>query len=234
MGHALSGGRNTYGRLTAFRKGGGKKKLYRLVDFGARMECNALVLYKFKDPNRSSRLALVLFTNGYLGYLLEGDQMPELAKVYVGTSRQYCKILAGGNFKYYQNLVQRRKVPYGSRLPLSLLNTGIRVYNVELYPRFKGQVARAAGTCGVILKITPEYSVLRVPSGWHFRISSKCCASIGRVGNRRHSFNDIGKAGIMRNRNRRPSVRGVAMNPVDHPHGGGQGKTSGGPRPRSP
>lgn len=207
-------GRNNAGRVTMRRRGGGHKRRYRVVDF--RREKDGVpgkVAAIEYDPNRSARIALVVYADGEKRYVLAPD------KVKVGVT-----ILSGADAEFEP----------GSSLPLSRIPLGTMVHNVELTPGKGGQLARSAGAGCQLLAKEGRYATLRLPSGEMRRVMVECRATIGRVGNDEHSNISLGKAGRSRWLGRRPKVRGVAMNPVDHPHGGGEGRTSGGRHPVTP
>jgi large subunit ribosomal protein L2 len=207
-------GRNNRGKITVRRRGGGVKKRYRVVDFKRnKFDIPARVEGIVYDPNRTCNLALLAYADGEKAYILaplglkEGDKVisSESADIKVGNS----KLL--------------KDIPVGSL-----------VHNVELHPGAGGQLARAAGTYLQIMAKEGNSALLRMPSGELRRVKINCRATIGQVGNLEHENVVIGKAGKNRHRGKRPKVRGVVMNPVDHPHGGGEGRTSGGRHPVTP
>lgn len=207
-------GRNNHGRITMRRRGGGHKRRYRVVDF--RREKDGIpgkVVSIEYDPNRSARIALVNYVDGEKRYIL----VP--AKMQVGT------MLNSGAKAEFQ---------VGNSLPLRNIPLGTVIHNVELTPGKGGQLARAAGNGCQLLAKEGKFAALRLPSGEMRRVLLDCRASIGQVGNEEHSNISLGKAGRSRWLGRRPKVRGVVMNPVDHPHGGGEGRTSGGRHPVTP
>ena len=208
------GGRNNTGRITVRRRGGGHKKRYRIIDykrnkFGIKGKV-ATVEY---DPNRSAYISLVHYDDGEKRYILAP------LDISVGT------IIVSGD-----------KVPLkiGNALLLSNIPTGLFVHNVELIPGKGGQMVRTAGAYAQVMAHDNGYTTLKLPSGEVRLVSDQCMATIGQVGNRAFEQIVSGKAGRSRWLGRRPKVRGVVMNPVDHPHGGGEGKTSGGRHPVSP
>lgn len=204
-----SGGRNNQGRITSYHKGGGVKKKYRLIDFKRSIiDIPAKVTRLEYDPNRSAFIALVCYINGSLSYILAPDGLKE-GDVVISSSTAEIKV--------------------GNATPLSNIPLGTLVHNIELKPNGGGQLARAAGTYARLIKKNPEgYATLKLSSGEQRQVSLNSFATIGRVSNLENKNISKGKAGANRWLNRRPVVRGVAMNPVDHPHGGGEGKTSGG------
>jgi len=207
-------GRNAHGRITMRRRGGGHKRLYRLVDFKrSNLGIPGKIAAVEYDPNRTARLALVHFVDGDKRYIL----CP--AGLSVGD-----KVQAGNG----------APVKPGNTLLLSDVPLGEFVHNVELRPGGGGTIARSAGSSAQLMAKSGKYAMLRLPSGEQRKVLLTCAATIGVIGNQEHSNRSLGKAGASRWIGRRPKVRGVAMNPVDHPHGGGEGKTSGGRHPVTP
>ena len=209
-----SGGRNSYGRITTRHQGGGHKKLYRIIDFKRdKNDIEGKVERIEYDPNRSSHIALVLYQDGERRYIVAPR------KLSVGDS-----IISGD------------KTPLSIGNSMSLLNipVGTFVHCIEMRPGKGAQLARSAGASAQLLAKEGNYATLRLRSGEVRKILTSCRATIGEVGHIEHNLRKLGKAGARRWRGIRPSVRGVAMNPVDHPHGGGEGKTSGGRDPVSP
>jgi len=209
-----SGGRNSYGRITTRHQGGGHKKLYRIIDFKRdKNDIEGKVERIEYDPNRSSHIALVLYKDGERRYIVAPR------KLSVGDS-----IISGD------------KTPLSIGNSMSLLNipVGTFVHCIEMRPGKGAQLARSAGASAQLLAKEGNYALLRLRSGEVRKILISCRATIGEVGHIEHNLRKLGKAGARRWRGIRPSVRGVAMNPVDHPHGGGEGKTSGGRDPVSP
>lgn len=207
-------GRNNTGRITMRRRGGGHKRLYRIVDF--RREKDGIpgrVAALEYDPNRSARIALIVYADGEKRYIIAPKELE------VGTT-----IFSGPEAEFQ----------IGNCTPLQQIPLGTIVHNVEMVPGKGGQIARAAGNGCQILAKEGKFAVLRLPSGEMRRIPIICRATIGQVGNDDHNNISLGKAGRSRWLGRRPKVRGVVMNPVDHPHGGGEGRTSGGRHPVSP
>jgi large subunit ribosomal protein L2 len=207
-------GRNNLGRITMRRRGGGHKRRYRLVDFFRNKDgVPGKVTSVEYDPNRSARIALVVYADGEKRYIIAP------ARLEVGM------ILMSGPLAELQ---------VGNSLPLARIPLGTVVHNVELVPGRGGQLARAAGNGCQLLAKEGIFAALRLPSGEMRRVPVECRATIGNVGNEEHSNITIGKAGRSRWLGCRPKVRGVVMNPVDHPHGGGEGRTSGGRHPVTP
>lgn len=212
-GITKNGGRNNYGRLTAFRQGGGHKQKYRLVDFKRNKAGVATVERLEYDPNRSAYIALIKYADGQLAYILApqrlavGDTVESGAKVEVKTG----------------NAMQLKNIPVGSL-----------IHNIELKPGRGGQIARAAGGYAQLVGKDAGYAQVKLRSGELRLVPSECMATLGAVSNPDHQNENLGKAGRNRWKGRRPSVRGVAMNPIDHPHGGGEGRTSGGRHPVTP
>ena len=211
-----TGGRNNHGCITSRRRGGGHRRRYRIIDFKRNKFDSSGVIETIEyDPNRSPRIALVKYDDGDKKYIIA----PEGLKV--GD-----KILSSiGN-----------KIPFktGNAMPIGKIPEGLLIHNVELKPGKGAQMARSAGSYARIMASEGGMVTLKLPSGELRMISEQCIATIGTVGNKSHENISIGKAGRARWMGRRPKVRGVAMNPVDHPHGGGEGKTSGGRHPVSP
>ncbi|HEX15640.1 MAG TPA: 50S ribosomal protein L2 [Deltaproteobacteria bacterium] len=210
-----SWGRNCYGRITARHRGGGHKRLYRIVDFVRRDKVGipAKVASIEYDPNRSARIALLHYADGEKRYIL----WPVGLKV--GDT-----VMAGEN----------AEIKPGNALPLRNIPVGTIVHNVELKIGAGGQLARSAGTYAQIMAKEGNYAHLRLPSGEVRLVHLDCYATVGQVGNLDHENISIGKAGRARWMGWRPFVRGVAMNPIDHPMGGGEGRSSGGRHPCSP
>src|SRR6266852_5246328 len=208
------GGRNNTGRITTRHQGGGHKRRYRVIDFKRLKDgVPAKVAAIEYDPNRSARIALLHYADGAKSYILAPARLRVGATVESGPAAD---------------------IKPGNALPLENLPTGTLVHNVELNPGRGGQMARSAGS-GVQLVAKDEgYAVLRLPSGELRRVPLACRATIGQVGNADHENVNVGKAGRSRWQGKRPAVRGSAMNPVDHPHGGGEGKSKGGRHPVTP
>jgi large subunit ribosomal protein L2 len=214
IGLTKKSGRNHFGRITSRRRGGGHKRLYRIIDFRRdKTGIPAQVAHVEYDPNRSARIALLHYADGEKRYILAplglavGDQ-----------------ILAGDT----------ADIKPGNALALSRIPVGTVIHNVELHPGRGGQFCRAAGAYAQLVAKEGAYALLRLPSGEVRKVLSHCMATIGQVGNIHHEKIALGKAGRNRWKGRRPEVRGVAMNPVDHPLGGGEGRSSGGRHPVSP
>jgi|TARA_B100000809_G_scaffold160025_1_gene157408 large subunit ribosomal protein L2 len=210
-----TGGRNHHGRITSRRRGGGHKRRYRIIDFKRnKLDMSATVLSIEYDPNRSPRIALLQYEDGEKRYIIA----PEGLKV----SDTVISSESAVAFKT------------GNAMPLGVMPDGMLVHNIELKQGKGAQMARSAGAYARIMASETGMITLKLPSGEMRMVSEKCFATIGTVGNKSHENIKIGKAGRSRWMGRRPKVRGVAMNPVDHPHGGGEGKTSGGRHPVSP
>lgn len=207
-------GRNNNGRITVRRRGGGHKRKYRVIDFKRnKLGVPGTVASIEYDPNRSARIALIKYKDGEKRYILAPQGLA------VGNS-----VLAG----------PEADVRVGNALPLSVIPVGEMIHNIELRPGKGGAMVRSAGDGAQLMARVGDYVQLRLPSGEQRRVLASCYATVGVVGNSEHSNRSLGKAGVGRWLGRRPKVRGVAMNPVDHPHGGGEGKTSGGRHPVSP
>ncbi|MEO7143583.1 MAG: 50S ribosomal protein L2 [Bryobacteraceae bacterium] len=213
-GKQRTGGRNSTGRVTLRFRGGGHKQAYRDIDFKRdKVGVKARVAAIEYDPNRSARIALLHYTDGEKRYILSPVGLE------VGRT-----ISAGAE----------ADILVGNALPLKNIPAGTVVHNIELKPGKGGQMARAAGTQAQLVSREGGYALLKLPSGEIRRVQDDCMATIGQVGNVDHENVSLGKAGRSRWLGRRPHNRGVSMNPVDHPHGGGEGKTSGGRHPVTP
>ncbi len=214
IGLTKSGGRNNKGRVTARRRGGGHKRLYRVIDFKRNhIEVSAKVERIEYDPNRSAFIALLLYEDGKKSYILAPQRLA------VGDT-----VISSAN----------ADIKPGNALPLANIPVGTIIHNVELKPGKGGQIARSAGTYVQLVGRDQAYSILRLNSGEQRMTRSECMATIGAVSNSDNKNIKLAKAGRSRWLGKRPSVRGVAMNPIDHPHGGGEGKTSGGRHPVTP
>jgi large subunit ribosomal protein L2 len=209
-----SGGRNNHGELTSWWRGGGHKRLYRIIDFKRdKKDIPGKVSTIEYDPNRSARIALVTYSDGEKRYILQPLGLK------VGDA-----VIAGDNVDILP----------GNALPLKNIPLGTMLHNVELKPGKGGQIARSAGSSVQLVAKEGDYASVKMPSGEIRHIAIVCYATVGQVGNIDHENVSIGKAGRNRWLGKRPHNRGVVMNPVDHPHGGGEGKTSGGRHPVSP
>lgn len=207
-------GRNMYGRVTTRHVGGGHKRRYRVIDFKRNKNgIPAKVATIEYDPNRSSRIALLNYADGEKRYIIAplGLKVGDVVTSGVGSD-----------------------IKLGNALPLRNIPLGTIVHNIELRPGKGGQLARSAGSSAQVMAKEGDYAQLRLPSSEVRMIHLNCTATIGQVGNTEHELVSIGKAGRARWLGRRPSVRGTAMNPVDHPHGGGEGKAKGGRHPVTP
>jgi large subunit ribosomal protein L2 len=209
-----SGGRNNHGEITMWWRGGGHRRLYRIIDFKRdKIGIPGRIVTVEYDPNRSARIALVQYADGEKRYILQPVGLK------VGDS-----IVAGDT----------ADILPGNTLPLKNIPLGTQIHNVELRPGKGGQIARSAGSSVQLVAKDGPYASVKMPSGELRRINIECRATVGQVGNLEHENVSLGKAGRSRWLGKRPHVRGVAMNPVDHPLGGGEGKTSGGRHPVSP
>jgi large subunit ribosomal protein L2 len=213
-GKRETGGRNNHGRITQRWRGGGHKRRLRIVDFKrAKRDMPAEVVRLEYDPNRSGFLALLKYEDGELAYILAPQRLKEGDKIVAG---------------------ERVDVKPGNAMPMRNIPIGTIIHNVEMKPGKGGQLARAAGTYVQLVGRDAGYALLRLSSGEVRMVRAECMATIGAVSNPDRQNISIGKAGRNRWLGRRPSVRGVAMNPIDHPHGGGEGRTSGGRHPVTP
>lgn len=207
-------GRNNNGRITSRRRGGGHKRLYRIIDFKRDKTGIAATVASIEyDPNRTARIALLRYADGEKRYILAP------VGISVGDT-----ILAG----------EGADIKPGNALPLGRIPVGTLVHNIELYPGRGGQFCRSAGTYAQLVAKEGKYVLLRMPSGEVRKVLASGMGSVGQVGNIQHENISLGKAGRNRWLGRRPKVRGVAMNPVDHPLGGGEGRSSGGRHPVTP
>jgi len=209
-----NGGRNNAGRITTRHRGGGHKQRYRIIDFKRdKTGVPARVERIEYDPNRSAHIALLLYADGERRYILAPKGVKTGAE-----------IRSGGD----------APIKPGNAMPMRNIPVGTLVHNVEMKPGKGGQIARSAGSSVQLVARESSHATLRLRSGEMRKVQAECMATIGEVGNSEHNLRSLGKAGAARWRGVRPTVRGVAMNPVDHPHGGGEGKTSGGRHPVSP
>ncbi|MEZ5358953.1 MAG: 50S ribosomal protein L2 [Candidatus Zixiibacteriota bacterium] len=209
-----TGGRNNKGRITAYQRGGGHKRFYRIIDFKRnKHDIPARVASIEYDPNRSARIALLHYVDGEKRYILAPDGL------------KVDDMLMSGD---------TADIKVGNATALSRIPLGSMVHNVEMRPGKGGQIARSAGAMVQLMAREGKYAHLKMPSGEVRLVPVGCLATIGQVGNLDHENLVMGKAGAHRWRGRRPSVRGVAMNPVDHPMGGGEGRSSGGRHPCTP
>ena len=209
-----SGGRNNTGRITARRRGGGHKRTYRMIDFKRRKFDVVGTVERIEyDPNRTAYIALINYEDGDQAYILAPQRLAAGDKIIAGESTD---------------------VKPGNAMPLRSIPIGTIIYNIEMKPEKGAQIARSAGAYAQLVGRDGPYAILRLKSGEQRLIHGNCMASIGAVSNPDNSNTNKGKAGRNRWLGKRPSVRGVAMNPVDHPHGGGEGRTSGGRHPVSP
>ena len=214
IGKHSTGGRNNLGRITSRSKGAGHKQKYREIDFYRKKDNLKAKIERIEyDPNRSAHVALIKYEDGLMSYILAPN------KIKIGD-----ELVSGKN----------KEIEIGNCMPLSDIPTGTDIHNIELYPNGGGKLARSAGSAAQISGKDENYCIIKLGSGEIRKIINTARATIGSVSNTDHQNIKIGKAGRNRWKGRRPSVRGVAMNPVDHPHGGGEGKTSGGRSPVSP
>lgn len=208
------GGRNAYGRITVRHRGGGHARKYRLIDF-KRIERNisGRVVAVEYDPNRNVRIALVIYANGAKSYILMPEGLTIDSAVYAGTDAE---------------------AKVGNSLPIRNIPVGFIIHNVEITPGSGGKFARSAGTSVQLIAKGEEHATLRMPSDEVRMVHLDCWATVGTLGNADHKNISLGKAGRKRHLGIRPTVRGMAMNPIDHPHGGGEGRSKSGSHPVSP
>ena len=208
------GGRNNNGRITVRHQGGGHKRHYRVIDFKRnKLDIPAIVERIEYDPNRSANIALLKYADGERRYIICPSKMKIGAEVISSDSAD---------------------IKDGNSLKLKDIPLGTNIHCVEMKPGKGGQIARSAGTSARLVAKEGIYSTLRLQSGEMRKVLSECRATLGTVSNQENNLKSIGKAGANRWRGKRPTVRGVAMNPIDHPHGGGEGRTSGGRHPSTP
>ncbi|HIU17655.1 MAG TPA: 50S ribosomal protein L2 [Candidatus Avidesulfovibrio excrementigallinarum] len=213
-GLSKKAGRNNQGHVTSRRRGGGVKRLYRIIDFKRnKAGIPATVAHIEYDPNRTARIALLHYADGEKRYILAPNGI-----------KQGDAVISGDNVD----------IKPGNALPMQRIPVGTNLHNIELYPGRGGQLCRSAGTYAQLVAKEGTYALLRLPSGEVRKVLAVCLATVGQVGNIQHENISLGKAGRNRWLNRRPKVRGVAMNPIDHPLGGGEGRSSGGRHPVSP
>ena len=209
-----SGGRNNQGRITTRHIGGGHKRKYRIIDFKRDKDNITAKVERLEyDPNRNANIALLLYIDGERRYIIAPKSL-----------KQGDTVMSGKD----------SAISVGNSLPMKNIPVGTQVHCIEMKPGKGAQIARSAGTVAQIAAIDGEYVTVKLRSGEMRKIFSDCKATVGEVGNSEYNLQSYGKAGAKRWLGKRPTVRGVAMNPVDHPHGGGEGKTSGGRSPVSP
>ena len=213
-GVSKTGGRNNNGRITSRHRGGGHKRLYRVIDFKrTKFDVSAVVERIEYDPNRSAFIALLKYDDGEQAYIIAPQRLQEGDRVIAAN---------------------RADIKPGNAMPMENMPVGTIIHNVEMKPGRGGQMARAAGTYVQLIGKDSGYAQLRLTSGELRMVPAKCMATVGAVSNADNKNQNMSKAGRSRWLGKRPKVRGVAMNPVDHPHGGGEGRTSGGRHPVSP
>jgi large subunit ribosomal protein L2 len=214
-GLTKKGGRNNRGRITAFHRGGGHKRTYRVIDFRrVKFDVAGTIERLEYDPNRTAFIALVNYEDGEQAYIIAPQRL-------------------GAGDKVVSTLGTADVKP-GNSMPLERMPVGTIVHNVEMKPRKGGQIARSAGAYAQYVGRDQGWAILRLNSGEQRRVHGTCLATVGAVSNQDHSNTSLGKAGRSRWLGRKPVTRGVAMNPIDHPHGGGEGRTSGGRHPVTP
>ena len=214
VGLTKKGGRNNAGRITMRRKGGGAKRLYRIIDFKrTKFDVDAIVERIEYDPNRTGFIALLKYEDGTQSYILAPQRLS------VGD-----KVVAS----------EKADIKPGNAMPFTGMPIGTIIHNIELKAGKGGQIARSAGAYAQFVGRDGGYAQIKLSSGELRLVRQECMASIGAVSNSDHSNQNLGKAGRNRHKGKRPSVRGVVMNPIDHPHGGGEGRTSGGRHPSTP
>lgn len=209
-----TGGRNNAGRITTRHRGGGHKQQYRVIDFKRNKDGIPAKVERLEyDPNRSANIALLLYADGERRYIIAPRGVRVGAPISSG---------------------QEAPIKPGNALPMRSIPIGTQIHCIELRPGKGAQLVRSAGTSAQLVAREGNYATIRLRSGEMRKVPAECKATVGEVGNQEHSLRSLGKAGATRWRGRRPTVRGVVMNPVDHPHGGGEGRTSGGRHPVTP
>jgi large subunit ribosomal protein L2 len=209
-----TGGRNNHGRITTKHRGGGHKRHYRIIDFKRKKhDIPATVNAIEYDPNRTARIALLYYADGEKRYILAPDGLKVGAEIVSG---------------------EKAAIKVGNALPLEKIPLGMEIHNIEMVPGKGGQIARSAGSAAQLMAKEGDFALVKMPSGEIRKFRLNCYATIGQVSNVEWDNVSLGKAGRSRWLGRRPRVRGVAMNPIDHPMGGGEGKSSGGRHPCSP
>lgn len=208
VGCKSQSGRNFLGHICVHHQGGGNKKKYYFIDFFRRLNSFGVIYKIIKCANRTGFIGGILYENGLFSYILLSEKIRIGEKLYAGIN---CKI---------------NKDKLGNSVPLKQLRLFTLLNNIEKYPYVGGQISRSAGTYGIITTKQFKNVIIKLNSGWNLTLSKNCISTIGIVSNMLHKFENITKAGISRSLGIRPSVRGVAMNPHDHPHGGGEGKKS--------
>jgi large subunit ribosomal protein L2 len=207
-------GRNSQGRMTVRHRGGGAKRNYRRIDFRRdKWDVPARLATIEYDPNRSARIGLLHYADGEKRYILVPNGLQVGDTVVAGT---------------------KAEARVGNALPLKAIPLGTQLHNIELVPGKGGQIVRSAGTSAQLMAKEGQYALVRLPSGEVRRVDMRCMATVGQVGNIEHENQSLGKAGRARHMGKRPEVRGVVMNPRDHPHGGGEGKSPTGMPPKTP
>lgn len=209
VGKLNKAGRTSSGRISVWHKGGGHKRKYRFIDFSRSKSEPAIVHRLEYDPNRTAYIALIQYISGEFSYILAPHNIKQ------------------GDIITANNSTTSNSMAVGNSLPLRLIPEGIKIHNIEVRPGKGGKLLRAAGAFGSIIKKTDTHAVVKMQSGVNKLLPLECMATVGIVSNLNNYSKVLGKAGASRWRNKRPTVRGVAMNPIDHPHGGGEGKKSG-------
>jgi len=209
VGKLNKAGRTSSGRISVWHKGGGHKRKYRFIDFSRSKSEPAIVHRLEYDPNRTAYIALIQYISGEFSYILAPHNIKQ------------------GDIITANNSTTSNSMAVGNSLPLRLIPEGIKIHNIEVRPGKGGKLLRAAGAFGSIIKKTDTHAVVKMQSGINKLLPLECMATVGIVSNLNNYSKVLGKAGASRWRNKRPTFRGVAMNPIDHPHGGGEGKKSG-------
>ena len=208
IGYIPSSGRNFTGKICVHHQGGGNKRCLYLIDFYRRINCYGYILKKIKISTYSSYIGLIIYENGLISYILLSDNININYKLYSGDN------------------IDEKNIFIGSAIPLSNIKLFMIISNIELYPYSGSKLIRSAGTSAIVTTKLFNNSTIKLKSGYSIKISNNSMCSIGSVSNPSHKYKNYKKAGILRSLGVRPTVRGVAMNPCDHPHGGGEGKKS--------
>lgn len=227
-------GRNNTGKITAFHRGGRNKRLYRAVDFWRRLNLSGVVLKLVYDPNRTATIACVFYFNGLVSYIVATTMTVVGSKVFSGNNFSASKSIYLNESERKKDLALKKVFFSGNSLSMKDMPLGSVVNNFELHSSKGSQIARSAGLFALLYKKTELGAYLKLRSGWRMVVSLNNMATFGIVSNIQHYKFRLPKAGYVRAMGRRPVVRGVAMNPIDHPHGGGQGRTKPGVKPKTP
>lgn len=209
FGVSSTGGRNFLGRICVHHQGGGNKRIFKFLDFFRRLNCFGIILNIWKDSFRSAHIGCIYYLNG----LIANSIISENNKI--------------GNILYSGDIISHKMCfNLGSAIPLKYITLFSIINNIELFPLSSGKLTRSAGVGSILIGLNPKYAFLKLSSGWQLKVDNLSFSTLGFVSNSKHKYDIIYKAGMNRNLGVRPTVRGVAKNPCDHPHGGGEGKKS--------